>query len=366
MVFPLIVESIIIWEAGRSSAGYFFTMSQTPPAGYLNRKIAESVQDAIAHYSVDNIKTIVKSAIQRYIQSFMDTEGGNRELFESFTKMGVQYITDKSFNPASDPTLRKTQLARLFEQVKQDLPCILIMDSAFDFVNSNWTGLDKVWIKNYEWHGRVHIARNLRILVVAGTRDQSSTDFLHGLLSILFGEMRFLAGGTRMAGNKLNGETWVMTLGNPILGKVSQNKVNGDAKDAVWFFDIEVPDILFEDYVVIKQPFYRVEPGTGVMNPPGFLGDTPPVILFPDTIPINEPTELLIDLFQPDYQTVFISDPNIAVYEPQSQIVTGRRLGTFQIQIMRPRRDVDKSPVNEQNGNTLEIVASQEVRVTPI
>src|SRR5271163_2046813 len=102
------VGSIIIWNDLRSSAGYFFTMSQTPPAGYLNRKIAESVQDAIAHYSVDHIKTIVKSAIQRYIQSFMDTDGGNRELFQTITRMGLQYITDKSFDPASDPSLRKT------------------------------------------------------------------------------------------------------------------------------------------------------------------------------------------------------------------------------------------------------------------
>lgn len=351
--------------AGRSSAGYFFTMSQTPPNGYLNRKIAESVQDAIAHYTVDNIKTIVKSAVQRYIQSFMDTDGGNRELFQAITRMGLQYITDKSFDPASDPSLRKTQLARLFEQIRQELPCILIMDSSFEFVNSNWTGIDKVWIQNREWYGRIHIARNLRIIVVAGTRDQSSTDFLHGLLSVLFGEMRFLAGGTLMRGNQTNGETWAMTLGNPILGKVSQNKVNGDPKDSVWFFDIEVPDILFEDYITIKQPYAHVVPGTGIMNPPGLLGDTPPVIVFPQTIPINQPTQLLINLFQPSFQSIFISNPNVAIYEPHSRYVTARQLGTFQIQVMRPRRDIDKTPAGEQDGHTLEVVATQTVRVTP-
>lgn len=346
--------------------GYFFIMSQTPPAGYLNRKIAESVQDAVAHYSVDNIKTIVKSAIQRYIQSFMDTTGGNRELFQSITRMGLQYITDKSFDPASDPSLRKTQLARLFEQIRQELPCILIMDSAFDFVNSNWNGLDRIWTLNNEWYGRIHVARNLRILIVAGTRDQSSTDFLHGLISILFGELKFLAGGTLMRGNQKNGESWVMTMGNPILGKVSQNKVNGDPKDSVWFFDIEVPDILFEDYVIIKQPFGNTYPGTDVMNPPGLLGNTPPIIYFPDTIPINQPTQLLIDLFQPDFQTVYMSDPNVAVYEPISQYVTARGLGTFNIQIMRPRRDVDLNPINQQDGHTLEVVATKAVRVTPV
>lgn len=346
-------------------------MSQTPPSGYLNRKVAESVQDAIAHYSVDNIKTIVKSAVQRYIQSFMDTNGGNRELFQSITRMGLQYITDKSFDPASDRSLRRTQLARLFEQIKQELPCILIMDSAFDYVHSNWNGIDKIWVQNHEWYGRVHIARKLNILVVAGTRDQSSTDFLHGLISILFGELKFLAGGTLIRGNLTNGETWGMTMGNPILGKVSQNKVNGDPKDSVWFFDIEVPDILFEDYVTVKQPYGRFgPPGPGVLNQPD-LADTPPVIVFPQTIPINLPTQLLITTFQPDTQKIYISNPNIAVYNPDSREITARRLGTFNIQVMRPLRSTalaasNSAPVGEQTGATLEVVASQTVRVTPV
>lgn len=296
----------------------------------------------------------------------MNTDGGNRELFETFSKMGLQYITDKSFDPASDQTLRKTQLARLFEQIRQELPCILIMDSAFEYVNYNWTGIDKVWILNHEWYGRVHIARNLRINIVAGTRDQSSTDFLHGLLSILFGEMRFLAGGTRIKGNFENGETWCMTMGTPILGKVSQNKVTGDPKDSVWFFDIEVPDILFEDYIVVKQPFYRVKRGQNIMNPPTELVNTPPVIIFPDTIAINQPTHLLMQMYQPEFQRVFVSDPNVAVYDPYSRMVTAKRLGTFKVQIMRFRRDVNNAPVNENDGHSLEVVAEKAVRVTSL
>lgn len=340
-------------------------MSQSPPKGYLNRKVSESIQDAVSNYTVDHIKTIVKAAIQRYIESFMDAQGGNRKLFEAITKMGLQYVTDRSFDPASDPSLRKTQIARLFEQVRQELPCILIMDSSFEYNMMNFTGIDKAWIHGTEWYGRIHISRTLKIMVVAGTRDQSSADFLHGLLSVLFGELRFLADGNALRGNRNNGETWCMTMGNPQLGKVNQNKVSSDPKDTIWFFDIEIPDILFEDHLTIKQPIYIPELGEGVMNPPGALGDVAPIIHFPNSIPINEPTQLMIDLFQPDVQEVFISNPNIAVYDPHTRIITARRIGKFKIQVMRYRK-LDRDPVGEQTGRTFDVVAEKEVKVSAV
>lgn len=339
-------------------------MSNTPPpAGYLNRKIAQSSQEALAQYTADSVKTIVKAAIQRYIESFMNTDGENRKLYEAITKMGLQFITDKSFDAASDQTLRKTQLARLFEQIRQELPCILIMDSNFEYVPANFTGLDKTWTQNNVWHGAIQIVRNLSIMVVAGTRDQSSTDMLHSLLSVLFGELRFLGGGTLIRGNRNIGENWSITLGTPKLGKVTQNRVPEDPKDTIWFFDIEVGDIIFDDQIVIKVPLAQASLGSGVVNPDGFLGDVAPILNFPTTIPINQPQKLLINYYQPTIQKIFISDPNIAVYEPLSQMVTARKLGTFQIQIMRPRLPQIDPPDGTASG-IYEVVAAQTVTVT--
>lgn len=325
----------------------------TPPSGYLNRQIAQSVQEALANYSVDHIKTLVKSAIQRYIESFMNRDGGNRQLYEAFTKAGLQYITDKSFDASSDPTLRKTQLARLFEQVRQELPCILIMDSKFEYVPMNFTGIERSRFEGNDFYCTLQVIRSIDLMVVAGARDQSSSDFLHGMLSILFGEMRFLGGGTYMHGNRNQGETWTMTMGLPKLGKVSQNKVPEDPKDTVWFFDIEVSDILFEDQINLKIPLERVVPGTGVLNPLAQLGDTPPVIYFPDSMVINDSIQLRVDLFQPEFQKIFISDPNIATYEPYSRMITPRKLGTFDIQVMK----CNTSPPT--------VVASKTVKVKP-
>jgi hypothetical protein len=340
-------------------------MTTAPPSGYLNRKIAQSTQEAIAAYTADHIKTIVKSAVQRYIESFMNTDGGNRKLYESITKMGLQFITDKSFDPASDTTLRKTQLARLFEQIRQELPCILIMDSSFEYVPANFTGLDKTWIKNQTWYGAIQIVRTLSIMVVAGTRDQSSTDMLHSLLSVLFGEMRFLAGGTLIRGNRNLGENWSITMGTPRLGKVSQSRVPEDPKDTIWFTDIEIGDIIFDDRITISVPLASAQLGQGVLKPSISLGDTPPVINFPATIPMNQPTQLYINYLQPSLHKIFITDPNVAVFDPQSKQITARQLGTFNIQVMRARAPSQPpGPLGDQTGNTFEVIASQTVVVT--
>ncbi len=340
-------------------------MSQPPPQGYLNRKIAESVQDAIGHYSVDHIKTIVKASIQRYIESFMQTEGGNRSLFAAMTKQGLQFVVDKSFDPASDSTLRKLQVARLFEQIRKQLPCLLIVDSSFNFVPTNWIGMDRTWVKGREWHTSIHIARSLNISIVGGARDQSTADFLHGLISVLFGEMRFIAGGNSIGGNIRNGETWRMTMGNPVVGKISEDMVTDDPKDKIWFFEIEIPDILFEDNILIKQDIGQTRFGEGIMNPDdGYLGNIPPRIEFPNQIRIDEPTMLLIDLLRPNYHRIFVSDPNVAVYNPDTRMITARRAGTFEIQIMRPLQKALNEVYGEQTGRDLEVVARKSVTVT--
>jgi hypothetical protein len=332
----------------------------------MNRKIAESVQEAVANKSMDHIKTIVKSAIQRYIESFMNREGGNRSIFEVLTKLGLQYITDKSFDQASDPTLRKTQLARLFEQVRRELPAILIVDSEFEYIQSNFTGIERAHTQNNFWYGTVQVVRRLKISVVVGTRDQTSTDFLHGLLSILFGELLFVSGGTRMTGNKNLGESWVINMGYPVPGNITQQRVSEDPKDTIWSFVIDLPNVLYEDYVTIKQPLDQLEqpPGQGVVNG---STNTVPIIYAPNTIPVNESVKILFQYFQPLQHSVIVDNPNIATYDPVNQIFSPRRLGTCNIQVVigpLASRVVQNQPYNQQQGTFTEVVAQKQIKVT--
>jgi hypothetical protein len=333
----------------------------------LNRKIAQSMEEAVQSYTVDHIKMLVKAGIQRYIESFMNKDGGNRSLYETFTKLGLSYITDKSFDPTSDPTLRKLQLARLFEQIHQQLPAILIVDSEFKIVPMNFTGLQRARTQNGYWYGTVQVIRELSISVVAGTVAQSNTDFLQGLLSTMFGELKWLAGGTRMTGNRDLGETWVMTMGVPQFTSITQTPVGESPTDRVWSTTVEIPNVLFEDCIIIQQKLDR-NGGIqgGIMNPPGGdITNVVPIINAPTTIPMNQSTLVSITKFQPKTQRIVISDPNIATYEPKSRTLTPRRLGTFQLQVLKQRTTVGTGGFDNQDGASYDVVAYQTIKVTP-
>lgn len=339
-------------------------MTQTTPPGYLKRKVAQSAEEAISLYTADHIKTTVKATIQKYIESFFNQNGGNRELFKTITKQGLQYITDKSFDAASDTTLRKTQLARMFEQIRQELPCILILDTDFEYIHQNWIGFDKVWFNQGEWFGSLLITRNLKIQIAVGTRDQSTADMLHGLLSIIFGEFRFISGGQRITGNEALGETWVIKLGTPSLGTVTNQPLGEDPKDKIWLFNIEIDSVLFEDQISFKQQMNKLGPlGQGVLNEPE-LGWAAPIIYLEDTIPINEQAHLTVDLFQPDFQKIIIKDPNIATIDVRSRTISPRRLGTTELQILRLRNEADNE-FNNQTGSNYIVVASKSFKVVP-
>jgi hypothetical protein len=329
----------------------------------MTRKVAQSVQEAAALYSIDNIKEIVKASLQRYIESFMNLDGQNRPFLESISKLGLTYVTDQSFDQDSDRTLRKTQLARMFEQIRQQLPCILIVDSKFEYVPANFTGIEAVYINQGYWYGTLQIVRNLTISVVGATRDQASANFLHGLLSVLFGELRFLAHGTRMTGNWEKGETWAVTMGLPELGNVTRQAVTDDPKDSIWSFSIEVKDMLFEDRVTLKMPMEKWGPtADGALNTPD-LGKTPPIIHAPDTIALNDPTRIFFEMLQPGVHKVIISNPNIATINPNSYILSPRMLGTCDIQVIRPVDTLNQGAVNSQTGATQQVVASKTIRI---
>jgi len=339
----------------------------TAPNGYLTRKVAESVEEAIAQYSIENIKTIVKASIQRYIESFMSQQGGNRSLFESFTKVGLQFVIDKSAEIEQDPTVRKLQLARLFEQIRTQLPCILITDSNFDYIPLNWTGIEAAWVKQGDWYGAIQIARKMTVSLVAATRDETSTGQLHSLLSAMFGEFRWLAGGTRIEGNRGAGETWTVTVSMPpAIGAVQQMAISDEPIDKIWVSTIELPELWFEDRVLIRQPLGRFgPPGPGVLNSPA-LSDLPPIIYAPLTVPINQTAQIRFDYLQPDVHRVLVSDPNVATYEPQSGTLRPRRLGTVEIQVLRPKKRLGQEPFGDQSGATLDVVSRKEIKITAV
>ena len=336
-----------------------------PPKGYIFRAAPKSVQEAVSRASHDRIKSITKQAIQHYIQQFMDTKGVKRSITEAVGSLSKLFITDTD-TLTTDPTLRPTQLARYFNDIKERLPAILIVDSGMEWVDPGFNNLDHVthfgergeFGQAKFWQGQFPLTYNIPISIVAAAADQESADALGSFLTLVFGPLRNISGGQRITGREDKGDTWEVRLPLTFTPSPTTNSaINDDPKDSVWAMTIDLL-VQFEDRIQLEQEMAQVAfPPTARVGDPNLAGSFPPIIDFPEQIKINEINRIRVDQLQ-DMQRIVLSDGNIATFDPETLCLTARKLGTFEIQVVDRR-------VRQAQGAALapEVVAAKAVEV---
>ena len=190
-------------------------MADTPPRdGYIFRAAPKSVQEAISQASHDKIKSITKIGLQHYIEQFLNTDGVRRSITEAVGSLSKLFITDKD-TLTTDKTLRPTQLARYFNEIREQLPCILIVDSGMEWVDPGLNVLDNAthigevseFGQPMFWQGQFPLTYNIPISIIAAAGDQESADALGSFLTLIFGPLRNISGGTRITGRDDKGAT---------------------------------------------------------------------------------------------------------------------------------------------------------------
>jgi len=340
-------------------------MADNPPKGYIFRAAPRSVQEAVSRASHDRIKSITKQAIQHYIQQFLDTGGVKRSITEAVGSLSKLFITDTD-TLTTDPTLRPTQLARYFNEIRERLPAVLIVDSGMEWVDPGFNNLDAVthfgergeFGQPLFWQGQFPLTYNIPITVVAAAADQESADALGSFLTLVFGPLRNISGGQRITGRDDKGDTWEVRLPLTFTPSPTTNSaINDDPKDSVWAMTIDIL-VQFEDRIQLEQEMSQVTlPPTAKVNEPNLAGTLPPIIDFPDKVKLNEINQIRVDQLQ-DRQRIVLSDGNIATFDPETLCVTARKLGTFEVQVVDRRK-------RQSQGAALapEVVARKPVEV---
>ncbi len=306
-----------------------------PSSGFVAKAVPRSVREAISKQSHDRLKTIAKSALENYIRSFLDTDGQHREVIKAIAKGTLQYITDKSLDKTDDVTVRATQLARLFNDIKQKTPSILIIDSGMDPVPTGlMSGLTHATLFKGNWQG--WFLKKFRIPITLGvlTNDQDSTDQLIELVQLTIDSLRQTAGGSLMCSPE-PGHNWAVSL--PLtqgISSTSGTNITEDNKDQLWFANIDLA-LDAEDTFAINLPFDGDYDG-GIAKPQwGQTGGLilPPEIIAPDMMQVNQPAKVVFKKIRHTHKIV-IDQPMIATIDVQNRVVTPRRIGTFTIQVL--------------------------------
>jgi hypothetical protein len=329
------------------AVGYIFravtpTTTEIPKSGFTVKAVPRSVVESVSSQSHDRLKTITKSAIEQYIRSFLDTTGKNRSAIESVAKGSLQYITDKSIEATEDKTKRATQLARLYNEVRERLPAILIVDAGTEHVPSGmFSGLTHSTLLEGKWQGWFNKQLKVPLTISVLTGDQDSTDQLMEIVLLAFTNLRQIAGGSEIRSRRSE-DQWAVRI--PLMLTISANSganITEDTKDQIWFSNFDIP-VEAEDTFAIEMPFdTSLDPDDyawdtsqgGVISEANLSAKLPPEILAPSTIQINSPTTVGFRRIRHTHKIV-IDQPMVATFDPETRVITPRSLGTFTLMVV--------------------------------
>ena len=308
------------------------TTNSTPGVEKPDPKTQEQAKKL---FSNDKIKNLTKLQIQQYIESFFKDTGQNNDLLSAVSPRFIHYNIDRSFDPKTDPTQRQMQVARYFNELKNVIPTILVWDGGINAAPQSIGQIANSILYEGEWRGYYPINRIIPLVIIAAARDVDEADEMSGLISLMFNELRNLAGGSYITGNQANGETWMLALPNgPVdVGPLGQIDVDGDPIEKIWYTETTL-EVFFEDVLAVRQKIDQ-EVGLGgviVGNEDDLRRVLQPEIIIPDTISINEQPTVFIKNVQNHYR-VILSNAKVATLSCDLRL-TPRAFGTVSILVV--------------------------------
>ena len=326
-------------------------MAGLPPG--VERPKPRTREQAKRLFSNDKIKNLTKLKLQQYIESFFNNDGLNRSLLAATSPRFVNYNISKSFDPAVDPTQRRMQIARYFNELRSILPAILVVDGGIEYVAHNIGLIADAIVENGQWSGYYPIVRRIPLTIIAAARDMDEADELSGLVSLMFNELRNLAGGHYITGKPEEGETWTIMLpqGGVSVGALSEADVQGDPIERIWYAEAAM-EVLFEDTLAVSQPAPAVHPGGVLVGEPDLRATLKPVIDVPSVISLNSQVRVHVSNLQ-DHYRVILSNAKVATIA-YNMLLTPRSLGKVKILV------VDYSLPHDPNKT---VVAEKEIEI---
>lgn len=278
----------------------------------------------------DKIKYNAKLQIQKYIESFFS--GKNRQYMGVASPGFVNYDISRSTLESSNIKEKRLQVARYFNELKNYLPAVLVLDGGMKNVPQSFNKITNSFgtFANPEYE--MSPTRELEIGILVGSNDVQTTDDLMSAISLMFNEFRTVAGGNLITGDINKGESWAINL--PLagisFGAIQEQAINGDAVDKIQYCEATIT-IFYEDKI-------RFVNTSNNLNVKASSTKLKPELLTPDTLSLNEQLQLQIKNYNPELR-VTISDYKVATLNPRG-LLTPRATGSILIKVLNKQNEI--------------------------
>lgn len=277
----------------------------------------------------DKIKYNSKLQIQKYIESFFS--GKNKQYMGIASPSFVNYDISHSTIEGSNVKEKKLQVARYFNELKNFLPAVLVLDGNMRNVSQSFNKITNTFGSMSEIEIEISPTRELEIGILVGSNDVQTTDDLVTAISLMFNEFRTLAGGNLITGDINKGESWAINL--PLsgisFGAIQEQAINGDNIDKVHYCEASI-SIFYED----KIRFTQANKNLTVQ----YSNKVKPELDIPSVLNINEQLQVKVKNYNPELRIV-ISDYKIATLNPKG-LLTPRSFGDITLKLINKRDEV--------------------------
>jgi hypothetical protein len=323
------------------------------PEDHIFSSIPKSAKQAASQVAESRVTATIKSALQEYLQKYFSSDGCFRNQLKMTAPYAIQYETSLSGSGIDDPTVYEVQLARLWKELKQKLPCILIIDQGMEYSISGLGGIfNSTFISSRTSAVSTKIDVTMTLLIEVAAMDETTCGDLRDLLIYIFGPLTILNKSHLLASSRTE-DHWEIRLPQAFEPQGLERKnVEGDTRDSVWTSGIQLTvefegtiDFAFANQtqkVVIHEFHEGMIPNgydeNGAMTfIPAEGTPTDEDIYVPDTVYLNRPQKIAAHWIPA--KAAFISDdPRVAIVD-ENGMIHPKKMGKFNVVLMDYRSD---------------------------
>lgn len=295
-------------------------MAATPPLGYSLKAEPQSRAETYHELVADKAVSITKSALQGFLDSFLNPKGSNRQYLNStISSEGLSYVTSLTYDEEmkASPNKRKTYLARFFQENTGQLPSILIIDAGMEDGDPGINSLVQGFGFQNQWYATGTYMVKVSLSIQVATYSEEDTSTLSGVIYYI---LTSLVDFIKAHLIKDPGSKWEvrLPLAGITAGQLTGSSVEGDVKKQYWLRSIDLT-VDFETAIEMRMPTPKILlPAIGVV---GEGAPLPRVLnLVPNqSVSLGSSYTLFIENMQLKH-TLGVSDPSVALVSKEEPL----------------------------------------------